>query len=355
MRALRPVVSVASRIPSGFAQQLFAPCLLRALPAPHTCVLPLQQQPLDRLVAQAAELHLTAQIVAHVFNDHEEADDEQHPDHPGAQHHDLLAVGEREHERQNGRHDEAGEQRAALELRVQFRETARTVLDHIAVAALVGQHLDGLGHGVAAFRQLHLLADDHVACLDFPGEQAVEIGQQRANHQSDEERGRGEQQQRADLLQPMAVVHARDGLAERVDRIAERHQRVYHAEELRHHLDGVQAGCARNLHDHQRHAQSLAHMHECGGQRIGDAQIHQRGDDAGQHERWRVRGLHAEHQVADGAHRALDGAHGSEQQVACQIFFGGAQVEVFEALIIHLHLEDHHERERAHPQGEVGQ
>ena len=50
----------------------------------------------------------------------------------------------------------------------------------------------------------------------------------------------------------------------------------------------------------------------------------------------------------------MDGAHDAEQHVAGEIFFGSGQVEVFEAFIVDLHLEDHHEGERAHPQGQVG-
>ena len=59
---------------------------------------------------------------------------------------------------------------------------------------IIGEHLNGLGHVVAAFRKLYLLADDHVAFLDLTGEQAVEIDQQRANRKSDEERDHGEHQ-----------------------------------------------------------------------------------------------------------------------------------------------------------------
>ena len=148
----------------------------------------------NRFVAEAAEFHLALQAETHIFDDHQESDDEQHPDDPGGKHHDLLAVGEGEDQHQNHRHNETGNQRATLELRIQFGEAARTFLDRLTVAALIGEHLNGLGHVVAAFRKLYLLADDHVAFLDLTGEQAVEIDQQRANRKSDEERDHGEHQ-----------------------------------------------------------------------------------------------------------------------------------------------------------------
>ena len=61
------------------------------------CRLALHQHGLDRFIAQMAELHLTVQIIAHVFDDHEEAHDEQNPDDPRGQYHHFLSVGEREH------------------------------------------------------------------------------------------------------------------------------------------------------------------------------------------------------------------------------------------------------------------
>ena len=137
------------------------------------------------------------QAETHVFDDHQESDDEQHPNDPGGKHHALLAVGEGEDQHQNHWHNETGDERATLELRIQFGETACAFLDRLTVAALVGKHLNGLGHVVSAFRKLHFLADDHVAFLDLTGEQAVEIDQQRANRKSNEECGHGEQQQRA--------------------------------------------------------------------------------------------------------------------------------------------------------------
>ena len=121
-----------------------------------------------------------------------------------------------------------------------------------------------MGYVVSAFRKLHFLADDHVAFLDLTGEQTVEIDQQRANRKSNEECGYGEQQQRANRLEPMPIVEAGNRLAERVNRITEWHERVDHTEEFRHHLNRIQAGSARNLHDNQRDTQSLADMHERG-------------------------------------------------------------------------------------------
>ena len=337
-----------------FAQQSVPPFLLRPLFATDACRLALHQHGLDRFIAQMAELHLTVQIIAHVFDDHEEAHDEQNPDDPRGQYHHFLSVGEREHRRQSYRNYESDHQSSALEFRVQFREPTCAFLDHLAVAAFVGQHLNGLGHVVSAFRKLHFLADNHVAFLDFAGEQSVEVDQQRTDRQTDDERHGGKQQQRADRLGPMAVVEAGNGLAECVYRIAEWHERIDHAEEFRHHLDRIQAGSAWNLHDHQRHAQALADVHERGGQRVRDAQIYQRCDHAGQYEQWRASRLHAEYQIANGADRALNDAHRAEQQVSGQILFGCGRIETLKPLVVHLHFVDHHKGERAHPQCQIG-
>ena len=65
----------------------------------------------------------------------------------------------------------------------------------------------------------------------------------------------------------------------------------------------IQAGSARNLHDDQRDAQSLANMHERGRQREGDAQIYQRRDDAGKYVQRRVHRLHADDEVAGGDYK----------------------------------------------------
>ena len=105
----------------------------------------------------------------------------------------ASSLKEREYGGQNGRHDEACNQCTALKLRVQFGEPARTVLDGLAVAALVGQDMDDLRHVIATILHHRSLADDHVAFLDLAGEQAVQIGQQRADHNADEEGDRHEQ------------------------------------------------------------------------------------------------------------------------------------------------------------------
>ena len=99
--------------------------------------------------------------------------------------------------------------------------------------------MDDLRHVIATILHHRPLADDHVAFLDLASEQAVQIGQQRADHNADEEGDRHEQQHHADHLQPMPVIEAGDRLAEGVDGIAERDERVDRAEESRHHIDRV--------------------------------------------------------------------------------------------------------------------
>lgn len=106
---------------------------------------------------------------------------------------------------------------------------------------MVRQGLQCVGDAVFGSRQVHVFADDHAAFADLPCEHAVGVGHERADDQSDDESDDGEQQQVDDVLQPVAVVEASDGFAKRFDRIVEREERVERAEELRHHLDGVEA------------------------------------------------------------------------------------------------------------------
>ena len=81
-------------------------------------------------------------------------------------------------------------------------------------------------------------------------------------------------------------------------------------EEAGHHLDGVHARRARNLHNDQDDADRLADMLKRGGQRIDDIDVGERNGDAAQHEQQRADALHANHQIAyrndNGLERAQD-------------------------------------------------
>ena len=206
------------RVPEfGFAQQFLPFDEPGALLTAHTLGLAFHDQTLDRVIAQIAELYLAFQAVAHVFDDYQEADDEQYPQHPSGKHHHLFSGGHREYEYEHDRHDESRDERTALEFRIQHGESARLLLDGFAVSALVGKYLNCLGDVVSAFLELHFFADDHVAFRDLPCEQLVEVGEQRPDDQPDEERRSCEQQQRAYRLEPVPVIETGDGLAERVD------------------------------------------------------------------------------------------------------------------------------------------
>lgn len=131
----------------------------------------------DRLVGEAAELGLAADGIAHEFHDHQEAHDDEHPCQPCAHDYDFLAGGQRKHDNERGRHHESGNKRTQQQPGITVGEFGGPTFDGMTVFVVVGQCCNGLSDTVFAAGQMHRLADNHVAFLDFPREQAVEIGQ----------------------------------------------------------------------------------------------------------------------------------------------------------------------------------
>ena len=71
-------------------------------------------------------------------------------------------------------------------------EFGGAALDGVAVFLAVGQCGDSLGDAVFVAGDVHRLADNHVAFLDFAGEQTVEIRQLGAGAEAEQEGERGE-------------------------------------------------------------------------------------------------------------------------------------------------------------------
>ena len=123
-------------------------------------------------------------------------------------------------------------------------------------------------------------------------------------------------------------------------------------EEPGHHLDGVHARGAGDLHDDQDDADGLADMLERHRERIDDVDVDEGDAHAAQHEEKRMQALHADHEVADRDDDRLEGTEQDHEQPAAEVGLAGG--EVTDALAVDLELVDGDEHVAADPEGQVG-
>ena len=113
-----------------------------------------------------------------------------------------------------------------------------------------------------------MLGDEEVGLGHLPVKEGVHAEQVPPRDHADEERRHKEEQERKEVSDEGAVVEAGHGLAHGVDAVGEGQPGVERPEELRLHLDGVEAGGARDLKHHEKHAERLAHVLERDGQGV---------------------------------------------------------------------------------------
>ena len=142
-------------------------------------------------------------------------------------------------------------------------------------------------------RQVVGLADHEARRGKLLIKEQIEVEQQRAQLQTDKERDDKEHAQDAQVEQVVERIHATDGLAQQVDAIGEGQQRMQPLEEAGHHLDGIHARRAGDLHNDEDDANGFTDMLKGGGQRIDDIDVGERDSDAAQHKEQRIDALNA--------------------------------------------------------------
>ena len=107
---------------------------------------------------------------------------------------------------------------------------------------------------------MHFFAVHDVAFCELLGEHAIEVREEGARKDADEQENREEQREHTHEAEPHVSVEAANAFAHGVDAIREREYRVHRLEEARGEFDRIQARSARDLNKHQNDAQALAHM-----------------------------------------------------------------------------------------------
>ena len=123
-------------------------------------------------------------------------------------------------------------------------------------------------------------------------------------------------------------------------------------EEAGHHLDGIHARRAGDLHNDEDDADGLTDMLKGSRQRIDDVDVGERDGDAAQHKEQRIDALHANDQVAHRNDDGLERTQNHQQQPAAKVAL--ARRKAANALTIDLEFVDGDEHVAAHPQRQVG-
>ena len=267
----------------------------------------------ERVRAHGADAQLPRVPVPHVFDHDQEGIDDDYRQDPRRQHRHLVWDDEQQDEEHERQHDQQG-QPGADQPRITPEEPFRATADHLA-------QLFGVRELVQDRREAHRLVDHRVVLGHHqvglgqpPVEQRVQVQRVPAHDQPDEQRDGQVQEQMQHVDPVMVAVESRYRATHRVDAVRERQPRVQLPEEVRHHLNRVQARRARNLDDHQYHGDRLADMPERDRERIDDVDVHERAEQTGEDEQHRMLALDAEHQIADHDDQGLEESDDHEQQ-----------------------------------------
>ena len=163
----------------------------------------------------------------------------------------------------------------------------------------------------------------------------------------------GHGEKRRHEAEVVVVVEPGDGLAHRVDAVAEGEEGVDVAEEVGHELDGVEARRARDLDDDEEDGGAAANVAERGDDGVDDPRVGDPDGDCGGEKGRDGLHLHPEGHVAERHHDGLEHRERGEEEEAAEV--GLADGEAAEALGVDLDAEDDRQHERADPQGQVGE
>ena len=146
-------------------------------------------------------------------------------------------------------------------------------------------------------------------------------------------------------------VESPDDLTQRINTVGEGEQRMQEPEEGGQHFDRIQAGRARNLHDHDDDAQALADVLEARREHVDNRHEHHRDHHRRPHETQSGHRLHADDKDTGRHDKRLDDPEEGEQHPPAHVL--GGRRNRADALFIHVELEKEDERKRTDPQGQV--
>ena len=210
----------------------------------------------------------------------------------------------------------------------------------------------GRAQRVALARQVIGLTDHKARRGKLLIKEQVEVEQQRTQLQTDKERHDQEHAQDAQVEQVVERVHAADGLAQQIDAVGEGQQRMQPLEEAGHHLDGIHARRAGDLHNDEDDANGFTDMLKRGGQRIDDVDVSERDSDAAQYKEQRIDALNANDQVAHRNDNGLERAQDHHEQPAAKVAL--ARRKAANTFTVDLELVNGDEHIAAHPKRQIG-
>ena len=222
------------------------------------------------------------------------------------------------------------------------------MIEQLATVRIRIEHdAHGRAQRIALARQVIGLTDHQTRRGKLLIEEQIEVEQQRAQLQTDKERDGKEHAQDAQVEQVVERIHATNGLAQQVDAIGEGQQRMQPLEEAGHHLDGIHARRAGDLHNDEDDTNGFTDMLKRGGQRIDDVDVGERDCNAAQHEQQRANALHANDQISHRNDDGLQCAQDHQEQPAAKVAL--ARRKAANALTVDLELVDGDEHIAAHP------
>ena len=307
------------------------------------------------LVRKRRDTHLGIEARADVFDIDKPAADGNNRDDPNDKQDDLAVIVDIEHRRKHKEqnlHAYHGGKTALDVVRVAMLKRHGMIEQLATVRIRIEHDAHGRAQRIALARQVVGLADHQTRRGKLLIKEQIEVEQQRAQLQTDKERDDKEHAQDAQIEQVVERIHATDGLAQQVDAIGEGQQRMQPLEETGHHLDGIHARRARNLHDDEDDANCFTDMLKGGGQRIDDVDVRKRDGDTAQHKEQRIDALNANDQVAHRNDNGLERAQNHQQQPAAKVAL--TRRKATDALAVDLELVYGDEHIAAYPQRQIG-
>ena len=307
------------------------------------------------LVRKRRDTHLGIEARTDVLDVDEPAADGDNRNDPDDEQDDLSVVVDIEHRRQykeQDLHAHHGGKTALDVVRVTMLKR-HSMIEQLATVRIGIEHdAHSRAQRIALARQVVGFANHKTRRGKLPIKEQVEVEQQRTQLQTNKERNDKEDAQDAQVEQVVERVHAADGLAQQVDAIGKGQQRMQPLEEAGHHLDGIHARRARDLHNDEDDADSFTDMLKGSGQRIDDVDVGERDGDAAQHKEQRIDALNANDQITHGNDDGLEGTQNHQQQPAAKVAL--ARRKGTDALAVDLELVNGDEHVAAHPKRQVG-
>ena len=307
------------------------------------------------LVRKRRDTHLGIEARTDVFDVDEPAADGDNRNNPDNEQDDLAVIVDIENRRQDKEQDlnaHHGGKTALDVVRVARFKGDRMIEQFATIRIGIEHDTHGRAQRVALARQVIGLADHQTRRGKLLIKEQIEVEQQRTQLQANKECDGKEHAQDAQVEQVVERIHATDGLAQQVDAIGEGQQRMQPLEEAGHHLDGIHARRAGDLHNDEDDANGFTDMLKGGGQRIDDVDVGERDCDAAQHKEQRIDALHANDQVAHRNDNGLERAQDHQQQPAAKVAL--TRRKATDALTVDLELVDGDEHIAAYPQRQIG-